>query len=775
MRVSLHTILRRAFLVCALPVAFCSGVYSQNYRVTGTVSDKDSGEPLAGANVTTNDPGLWALTDSHGQYRLDLPQGKYTLATSYIGHEADSAEVTVNRDMTVDFALVSNNVIETVVISTRRADINVSGTNIGVDRLTVGEIKRMPTLLGEVDIIKAVQLLPGVQATSEGSSGFSVRGGSPDQNLILLDNTAVYNASHLMGFFSVFNNDVVKELELYKGDLPLRHGGRLSSLLDVQTRDKIPERFGLTGGIGLISSRLMLEGPLGGKTSWLAAGRRSYADMFLFLAPDESMRDATIYFYDLNLKVSHRFSRKDILELNGYYGNDRFGAEVGRFRYGNAAASLTWKHHFDNDFRALFSLNFSNYDYGLSADMETMKADWDSGIMNAVLRADFEQRIGDLWNLTYGLTGAVYRFDPGSVRMDARDDYDMPGSNALEYGIYISNEQELGERLTLKYGVRLSIFQNMGAAKVYRFDENYHLTDSTSYRRGEIYHTTAAPEPRIGFAFRLSETSSLKGNYARNTQFIQLANNSASGSPLDVWFPTGPNIEPQHSQMVSLGYFRNFNDNMFETSMEFYYKDMRGVIDFREHADLLLNGKLDGEVRTGTGKAYGMELMVRKNMGTVNGFVNYTLSRSERTIPGVNDGKTYLAPYDKTHMLNLVLNFEISRKLTASLIWTYATGNPTTYPVGRFQIGNEIFPIFSARNEYRRPDYHRLDLSLTYIPNPDSRKRFRGEWNLSVYNAYNKKNPWIINFRTDPETNIPYGEMTYLFGIVPSITYNFRF
>jgi hypothetical protein len=614
-----------------------------------------------------------------------------------------------------------------------------------------------------------------VQATSEGSSGFSVRGGAPDQNLILLDNATVYNASHLMGFFSVFNNDVVKELELYKGDLPLKHGGRLSSLLDVQTKDEIPARFGGTGGIGLISSRLMLEGPLGDKTSWMAAGRRSYADMFLPLAPEESMRDATIYFYDLNMKLTHRFSLRDMIELNGYYGNDRFGAEVGRFQYGNAAASLTWRHSFKENLNGRFSLNFSNYDYGLAADMDNMTADWSSGIMSVMARADFEHRINDLWNLTYGLTGAAYRFSPGAVQIEGRDDYDMPGSNALEYGIYISNEQKLSERLTIRYGVRLSAFQNMGAARVYRFDENYIAADSTDYRRGEVYHTEIAPEPRLGFAFRLSETSSLKGNYARNTQFIQLANNSASGSPLDVWFPTGPNIKPQYSQMFSLGYFRNFSDNMFETSAEIYYRDMRNVIDFREHASLLLNGKLDGEVRTGTGKAYGMEIMVRKNKGRLNGFVNYTLSRSERTIPGVNGGKTYLAPYDKTHTFNIVLNFEVSRRITASLIWVYATGNPTTYPVGRFQIGDEVFPIFSERNEYRRPDYHRLDLSLTFVPNPDSRKRIRGEWNLSLYNAYNKKNPWIINFRTNEETNIPYGEMTYLFGIVPSVTYNFKF
>jgi hypothetical protein len=627
--------------------------------------------------------------------------------------------------------------------------------------------------MGEVDILKAIQLLPGVQATAEGGSGFSVRGGSPDQNLILLDNTTVYNASHLLGFFSVFNNDVINGLELFKGDLPLKYGGRLSSLLSVETKSEIPPHFQGTGGVGLISARLMLEGNAGDRTSWLVGARRSYADMFLAFAKEEALRKSSVYFYDMNAKIAHRFSTKDRIELSGYYGKDMFAAEVGQFNYGNAAASLIWRHTFSGNWDARISLNTSNYGYGLGSDMADLEAHWDAGIFDVALTADFNTHISKLWNLNYGISTTLHRFSPGHVSVNGYPDYEVQGSKALEHGIYLSNEQKLTDRLSLRYGLRWSIFQNFGATTIYTYDDNHEMANSIDYNGG-IYNAYGQLEPRLGGVYLINGSSSVKTNYARNVQFIQLAENSSAGSPINVWFPASPNIKPQTVDMFSAGYFRNFKNNMYETSVEVYYKNLNGVIDFAEHADLLLNQHLEGDVRIGTGRAYGSEFMVRKNSGKLTGFVNYTLSRSERTIPEVNKGMTYMAPYDKTHAINIAVNYEFSRKFNASATWVFASGTPTTYPTGRFEIAGEYFPIYSGRNEYRKPAYHRLDISLNYIPKPDSKKSWKGEWNFSLYNAYGRKNPWLITY-SQVKTATPTSDMVYLFRFVPSVTYNFKF
>jgi hypothetical protein len=429
----------------------------------------------------------------------------------------------------------------------------------------------------------------------------------------------------------------------------------------VQTKTDIPERLQGTGGIGLISSRLLLEGPIGKKTSWLIGGRRSYADLFLKLSPNKDLRSASVYFYDLNAKITHRLTSKDRLELNGYYGVDNFGAQVGKFAYGNGAASLTWGHIYSETLLSKISLNLTRYNYGLSSKMENMEADWKSGITDYMLRIDFTQPLNALWNLNYGTTHTMHTFNPGIVTMPGSfDDLRMEGTKAMEHSIYLANEQKFSERFSAKYGLRFSVFQNIGKATVHHYDTHYNAIDFTVYPAGKIYNTYSVGEPRAGFVYNVTATSSLKANYSHNVQYIQLANNSASGSPLDIWFSAGPNIKPQHVDMFSAGYFHNLKNNAYETSVEFYYKELNNVIDFAEHSNLLLNDKLDGEVRTGKGKAYGMELMVRKNTGRLTGFANYTLSRSERTIPAINQGKTYLAPFDKTHTANIVATYELS-------------------------------------------------------------------------------------------------------------------
>jgi hypothetical protein len=773
--------IRKSLFLYLCFLFFYTGM-AQEIELKGRIVERLSGEPLASALVKVKGSSLATLSDDEGNYLLRFDKkGVYTVSASYVGFSEINKKVELLRDQTLDFSLDNNIQLEEVLVTSTAPDERVKSLTMGVEKLSAVEIKQMPALMGEVDVIKAIQLLPGVQTASEGGSGFSVRGGSPDQNLILIDNTTVYNASHLMGFFSIFNNDVLSGIDLYKGDMPLKYGGRLSSLLDVRTKNDHPERFEGVGGIGLISSRLTMEGPVGEKTSWLAGGRRSYADLFLKLSSDESLRKSSVYFYDFNAKVTHRFSNDDIVDVSGYYGKDNFGAEPGDFHYGNGAASVSWRHVYSRMLSSRASFNVSNYDYGLQSKLEGAKATWESSITDYMLRLDMTHSISEMWNLTYGFSSILHRFKPGFAKMDASSggesaiNYKVEGSSAFEHGVYLSNEQKFSETLSVKYGMRLSAFQNMGKGTVYHYNDDYRVMDSLVYKSGEIYNTYVALEPRLGFTWRFGENSSLKGNYLHNAQFMQLANNSASGSPLDVWFPASPNIKPQVVDMFSVGYFRNLDDNTYETSVELYYKNQKNVIDFAEHANLMLNKKLEGEVRTGKGEAYGAEFMVRKNKGRLTGFVNYTLSRSERTISGVNKGKTYLSPYDKTHNLNIVANYELSKKCSFSAIWVYATGNPTTYPSGRFEVEGEYFPIYSGRNEYRRPDYHRLDLSFTYIPRPDSGKRWHGEWNVSLYNAYGKKNPWMITYDQDEDTGLPYAEMMYLFGVVPSITYNFKF
>jgi hypothetical protein len=753
---------------------------AQKVELTGKVVERSTGEPLVSALIKVKGLSQVALSDENGKYSISFDRsGVYVVTASYVGFGEATERVDLRRNQTADFFLDGNMQLEEVLVTSTAPDGRVKSLTMGVEKLSAVEIRQMPALMGEVDVIKAIQLLPGVQTASEGGSGFSVRGGSPDQNLILIDNATVYNASHLMGFFSIFNNDVLSGLDLYKGDMPLKYGGRLSSLLDVRTKSDPPERLKAVGGIGLISSRLTLEGPVGERTSWLAGGRRSYADLFLKLSSDEALRKSSVYFYDFNAKLTHRFSNRDIVDVSGYYGKDNFGAEPGDFRYGNGAVSTSWRHVYSDILSSRISFNVSNYDYGLQSKLEGARAAWESSMTDYMLRVDMTHSISEKWNLTYGLSSVMHRFRPGFARMDTGGDteinYGVEGSNALEHSVYLSNEQKLSERLSVKYGARLSAFQNIGKATVFRYDGDYRVADSLTYAPGKIYNTYVAVEPRLGFVLRLAENSSLKANYLHNVQFMQLANNSASGSPLDVWFPASPNIKPQALDMFSAGYFHNLADNAYETSVELYYKNQKNVIDFAEHANLMLNRKLEGEVRTGRGKVYGAEFMARKTGGRLTGFVNYTLSRSERTIPGVNGGKTYLSPYDKTHNFNAVANFELSRKCALSVIWVYATGNPTTYPSGRFEIDGEYFPLYSGRNEYRRPDYHRMDLSFTYTPRPDTRKRWRGEWNVSLYNAYGRKNPWMITYNQHEDTGLPYAEMIYLFGVVPSITYNFTF
>jgi hypothetical protein len=742
-----------------------------------------SGEMLIGVSIYCTELKTGVITNVYGFYSLSLAPGKYTIRYSYVGFETQEKTIQADKNLTLDISLKPVGLeLDEVVITGKRTDENVRAPEMSMVSLDIKTIRKVPALLGEIDIIKVLQLLPGVQATSEGSTGFSVRGGSSDQNLILLDEATIHNASHLMGFFSVFNNDAVKDVTLYKGDIPAAYGGRLSSLLDVRMKDGNSKRFGFTGSVGTVSSKLTLEGPIiKDRTTFLVSGRRTYADLFLPLAKDENVQDSRLYFYDFNLKLSHVINENNRLYLSGYSGRDIFKNEFASMGFGNQIASFRWNHLFTKKLFFNLSLIYSRYNYELGTpEGEATSFKWTSTMREYSARFDFTHYLNDKHTLRYGATIMLHEFFPGTATglgsESAFSEFILPTEYAAESSVYASDEYEITPRFTLKYGLRLALFQNVGPGTYYNYDTAYNPIDSTVYQRGDFFNTYASLEPRLAFTFMIDEISSVKGSYSHTAQFLTLAQNSTSGTPLDIWFPATPNVKPQLCDQVGIGYFRNFNRNMYEVSAETYYKNYSSVIDFRDHAMLLLNPYLEGELRIGRGYSYGIETMIRKNEGKLTGWISYTYSRSYRIIPEINGGKRYNAPYDKPNAVNVVANYDFTRRISASVIWTYATGLPVTFPTGRAIIGNAIIPIYSNRNAYRLPDYHRLDLSVTLEGKDKPGKRWHGEWNVSVYNAYNRHNAWAINFTQDSkDPNITYAEKTYLFAIIPALTYNFKF
>ncbi|MDR1225368.1 MAG: TonB-dependent receptor [Prevotellaceae bacterium] len=761
---------------------------AQTLQINGYVKNAATGEPLVGANVHLKEAKRGATANEKGYYSINVRAGTYTANVNYMGYVTINESIAISKNSSKDFSLQPDNVaIEAVTISGEKR-ANVTRSEMSVEKLNIQTIKRIPALMGEVDVIKTIMLLPGVQPAAEGTSSFSVRGGSPDQNLILFDNSPVYNASHLMGFFSVFNNDVVHDVKLYKGDIPAGYGGRLSSLLDITSKDGGMDKFSVNGGIGLISSRLEIDGPiLSDKLSFMVAGRRTYADLFLPLAPDKDLRNARLHFYDLNGKLTWKVGEKDRLSLTGYYGKDVFGMgdNVAGMNFSNGTYSLLWSHRFSDRFFLHSSIIGTHYDYDLSFNMGTIAAKWISSINDYGLREDFTLLYGDHGSFKFGAAGVYHKVSPCDAGMElaigSSPRIVLPNQYSAEYSVYAMNQHKLSDRLTLKYGLRATLFQDIGPSTVYLYDENYHLSDSAKYGKGGIYQNYWGLEPRLGAVYQLTDNSSVKASYSRTVQFMHLVSNSSAGSPLDVWVPSSPNIKPQSAQQSSLGYFHNFLDDAIETSVEVFYKYLNNLVDFKDHAQLMMNPLLEGEMRTGVGKAYGLELMVRKNTGAFTGWVSYTYSRSHRKVQTVNNNDWYRATFDKPHNLNIVLSYDITKRINLSANWTYSTGTPVTYPENQFVIPDGMFgsrptyvPTYGSRNTYRMPDYHRLDLAATFELKKHG--RYSHELNVSIYNAYGRHNSWFVTFRE--EENQPgnnYAESVYLFSIVPSITYNFKF
>jgi hypothetical protein len=754
--------------------------------VSGYVRDAGSGEALIGATVFVKETVTGTSSNQYGFYSLSLKGARYLLEFRYLGYQTVQKTIELDKDVLLNIDLVPEyKSLDEVVITSERPDVNVRKAEMSISRLDMQTIKRIPALMGEVDVLKAIQMLPGVQPTAEGTSGFSVRGGGNDQNLILLDEATVYNASHLMGFFSVFNNDALRDVKLYKGDIPANYGGRLSSVLDVRMKEGNNKKFTATGGIGLISSRLTLEGPIGSeKTSFLVSGRRTYADLFFPLLPDSGVQKSKLYFYDFNLKLNHQINERNRLYLSAYTGRDLFGqkgsSDAG---FGNLTGTLRWNHLISNNVFSNLSAIVSRYDYSLQMKMGGSNYVWKSDMLDYTLKLDFNWFPNPKNEIKFGLSSTYHDLNPCNAYIEGETSqlgFTLPKSYALEHGLYVSNEQKIGEKLIVKYGLRYTLFQNMGSATIYTYAKgypNYSVTDTTYYPSGKIFHTYHGPEPRLGLNYILNTRSSVKASYSRTIQNMQLASNSAGGMPLDVWFPVSPNIKPQKANQYAVGYFRNFANNAVETSVETYYKQMIDVIDFKDNAQLLMNPQLEGEIRSGTAKAYGIELFVKKNNGRLNGWISYTYSKVIREIAEINNGNPYPSTYDKPNYINVILIYDVSKRVIFSTNWIYATGAPITFPVGSYMIDNTYGKYYSTRNGYRMRDYNRLDLSLTVKGKERPRKKWESEWVFSVYNAYGRHNDWMINFVQDTKNGSKISaERWYLpFVFFPGITYNFKF
>jgi hypothetical protein len=781
--------LKTIYLILFLFTAFTGkpiDFNAESFLIEGKLIDKETGESLIGATIYVEEFKTGTATDINGNFILKLPNGTYNLKISYIGYKTLLEVIQVSGSFKkVIYLEKDTKRLEDVVITAEKRGDNITRTEMSVQKMKIQEIRRIPAFMGEVDIIKAIQLLPGVQSTSEGTSGFSVRGGNMDQNLILLDDAHIYNASHFMGFFSVFNNDAIKEIELYKGDIPVAYGGRLSSLLDIKVNEGNNERWKGSGGFGPITTRLSVNGPLvKDKTTVFLAGRLFNAKLYLMLMQnfDDQLKGINLYFYDVNAKISHRIDNQNNISLNFYNGKDVFDQQMFEFGFGNTAGSVSWLHSYSEDLASKLTLIYSKYGYNTGAQFnDTSGMSWNSNIRDYGFRIDNTVMLDAQNTIKFGLSSIYHRFYPGLIEPVGEtllfNKYELAQNSAIEWGVYGSNIQKVTEKITLKYGIRFSIYQNVGAGTIYNYDASYQVVDSSVYSKGSVYNVYQGLEPRIGLVYQLNDKSSIKASYSRTRQYVHMASRSAGGTPFDIWISSNPNIKPQIADQGAVGYFRNFWFNQLETSVELYYKQMNNTIDFKDHAQVFLNNKLDGELRIGDSYAYGAEFQVKFNFDKLTGWVSYTLSKSIRDIPGVNGGVQYNSPYDKPNDIAIIGNYELNQRWSLSANWVYASGTPMTVPSGFYTIDNvtQLYYKTGDRNTARMPDYHRLDLGLTYKSMEKPGKRVRSEWNFSVYNAYARHNPWAINYVRDEKTQEIKAEMTYLFSIIPSVTYNITF
>ncbi|MCG2420071.1 TonB-dependent receptor [Aequorivita sp. F47161] len=780
----------------------CIAAFAQEkFTISGTISEADSGETLFGVNVIIPSIQTGTVTNQYGYYSITLPKGDYEIYYSSIGFATQTFNISLTENIKKDLALATDTEsLDEVVIEANGERLNVRSSQMSKNTLSTNTIKKIPVVLGEVDVIKAITLLPGVTSAGEGASGFNVRGGAADQNLILLDEATLYNSSHLFGFFSVFNPDAIKDLTLYKGGVPARYGGRISSVLDIYQKDGNNREYRASGGIGLVASRLLLEGPIKKDTaSFLIGGRSSYAHLFLPLFNNDNIA----YFYDLNTKLSYNFNENNRLFLSGYFGRDVFEiSDSFANSFGNTTLNLRWNHLFSDKLFSNLSLIYSDYYYGL--ELKFVEFDFDSGIRNFNLKYDFTNYISNNIDLRYGINSIYYKFNPGNVSPTTEDSgvnrFKLTDKYAWENAAYVDADIEVSDKISIQAGLRLSTFNRLGQDELFLYANDNPIfynesldiyqkakpTDTVSFSRSETIKSFANLEPRFAISYLLNDDSSIKASYNRMAQYVHLISNTTSPTPFDIYAPSGKYIDPQLADQVAFGYFRNFKNYSLE--VESFYKVVKNRLDYVDDADLIANNAIEQILLKGEARAYGLEMLFRKNTGKLQGWLAYTLSKSEQRTPGrtevetgINNGEWYNSAWDKTHDISVTGQYELTKKWSFGANFIFQTGIPTTYPEGQYNYNGVVVPVYGARNSSRLSTFNRLDLSATWTPKGErdsglrGNSRWKGEWVFSIYNVYNRKNAASISFRENTDIDQNEAVKLSIFGIIPSVTYNFKF
>ena len=798
-------ILPKILLFIALGISFIVIGQQKRYTISGTVLEASSNESLIGVTILVQPLRSGVVTNEYGFYSITLPEGDYTLQISYLGYRSVNQNITLSENIRLNIQMEEEaEQLEEVVVTENVEKLDIRKPQMSVNTLSIETIKKIPTILGEVDVIKSILLLPGVSNAGEGASGFNVRGGAVDQNLILLDEAIIFNSSHLFGFFSVFNPDAIKDVKLFKGGIPARYGGRVSSVLEIFQKEGNSKELKVNGGIGAVASRLLVEGPIvKDKAAFLIGGRASYAHLFLPIFDI----DNTAYFYDLNTKLNYKVNDANSLFLSGYFGRDVFGISDNFVNtYGNSVLNFRWNHLFSERLFSNLSLIYSDYYYGLKLDF--VGFNWNSGIQNFNIKYDLKHYLNDKFQINYGINNVYYQFNPGKIEPSRPDsgilEEQLIQKYANEFAGYIDTEHTISDKLSLSYGLRFSYFNRMGQDEINIYANNQPVVFdpfSLTYQEAEPIEVTNPGrkgslatftnlEPRLSMAYIFNQNNSIKASYTRLAQYLHLLSNTSSPTPLDVWTPSGPFVKPQLLDQYALGYFRNINNGEFSFETEIFYKDIDNRIDYIDGANLIANNAIERVILNGEARAYGLEVLLRKNEGKFQGWLAYTLSKSEQRTPGriptfdngrsnretgINLGQWYNTPYDRPHDISVFANFELNKKWSFNSNLVYQTGRPTNYPIGQFEFQGLVIPYFGLRNKERLPDYHRIDVAATLTPRKNGNRKLQTEWVFSIYNLYNRRNAASIDFRRNDDTGVNEAIRTSIFGIVPAVTYNFKF
>lgn len=789
--------MKRYILLSLLSLLFLQVYAQEKYTLSGTITEASSGETLIGVNVIIPSLQTGTITNEYGFYSITLPKGEYNFVFSSLGYASKSKNIILDQNKVENLSLTEDTEqLEEVIITADVERVSIKKPQMSVNTLSSATIKNIPVVLGEADVVQSLLLLPGVTNAGEGANGFNVRGGAVDQNLILLDEAIIFNSSHLFGFFSVFNPDAIKDVKLYKGGIPARYGGRVSSVLDIFQKEGNSKEFKVNGGIGAVASRLLAEGPIQkDKSAFLIGGRASYAHLFLPLFDI----DNRAYFYDLNTKINYKINDNNNIFLSGYFGRDLFSINDNFINvYGNSLVNFRWNHIFSEKLFSNLSVIYSDYYYGLELDF--VGFEWNSGIQNFNVKYDFKHYLNDKLQLNYGLNNIYYSFNPGEIKPNKPEsgivEEQLIKKYANEAAVYGDLEASLTPSLNVQVGLRVSNFIRFGQDQINIYQDNnpvnfdpfslvYTEADPIATQnssRSDILETFTNFEPRISASYILNDDTSLKASYTRLAQYLHLLSNTNSPTPLDVWTPSGPFVKPQLLDQYAFGFFKNINNQNFTLETEIFYKDIQNRIDYIDGANLIANNAIEQVILNGEARAYGLEILFRKNTGKFQGWIAYTLSKSEQRTPGrneneigINNGEWYNTPFDKPHDISIYGNYELNDTWSLNANFIYQTGRPTNYPIGQFQFQDIVVPYFGLRNQERLPDFHRIDVSAILKPNKNKNRNWYGEWVFSIYNLYNRRNAAAINFRQNEDTGVNEAVRTSIFGIVPSVTYNFNF